>query len=80
MVQQLAIAPNCSLLNTLVAVHIAYNTVKSHIQQFQQLVSLEPSIIDVLVATVPYPASEMVCALCNHSQNNLVHFCCFLSY
>ena len=67
MVQQLA--PNCSLLNTLVAVHIAYNTVKAHIQQFHQLVSLEPSIIEVLIATVPHPASEMVCyfyALCNH--------------
>ena len=59
MVRQLA--PDCGLLNTLVAVHIAYNTVKAHIQQFQQLVSLEPSIIEVLITTVPYPTSEMVC-------------------
>lgn len=59
MVQKLAL--NCSLLKILVAVHIAYNTVKGHIQQFHQLVSLEPRIIEVLRTTVPYPANEMVC-------------------
>ena len=62
MVQQLA--PNSSLLKTLVAVHISYNTVKAHIQQFHQLVSLEPRIVEVLIATVPYPTTEMVCFLC----------------
>ena len=61
MVQQLA--PNCSLLKMLIAVHIAYNTVKGHVQQFHQLVSLEPRIVDVLIDTVPYPAVEMVCHL-----------------
>lgn len=59
MVQQ--IAPNCDLLKTLVAVHIAYDSVKAHVQQFHQLVSLEPGIIEVLKTTVPYPANEMVC-------------------
>ena len=58
MVQQLA--PNCSLLKTLVAVHIAYNTVKAHVQQFHQLVSLEPRIAEILIDSVPYPANEMV--------------------
>ena len=59
MVQQ--ISPNCNLLKTLVAIHIAYNTAKAHIQQFHQLVSLEPRIVEVLIATVTYPAIEMVC-------------------
>jgi len=59
MVQKLA--PNHSLLKTLVAIHIVYNTVKGHVQQFHQLVSLEPRIIEVLGTTVPYPANEMVC-------------------
>ena len=54
------IAAYDGFLRQLVSVHIAYNTVKAHIQQFHQLVSLEPGIIEVLTATVPYPASEMV--------------------
>ena len=58
MVQRLT--PNSTLLKALVAVHISYNTVKAHIQQFHQLVSLEPGIIEVLVTTAPYPANEMV--------------------
>ena len=62
MVKQLA--PNCDLLNSLVAVHISFNTVKAHIQQFHQLVLLEPSIIEVLMNIVPYPAREMVCCIC----------------
>ena len=57
----LQLAPNANLLKSLVAVHIAYNTVKAHIQQFHQLVSLEPSIVEILVSTVPYPTVEMVC-------------------
>ena len=59
MVQQLA--PKCSLLKTLIAVHIAYNTAKAHIQQFHQLVTLEPRIVETLIATVSYPTIEMVC-------------------
>ena len=59
MVQQFA--PKCSLLKTLIAVHIAYNTAKAHIQQFHQLVTLEPRIVETLIATVSYPTIEMVC-------------------
>ena len=50
-----------NLLELLIAVHVAYDGVNAHIQQFQQLASMEPSIVDVLVKTVPYPAAEMVC-------------------
>ena len=50
-----------NLLELLIAVHVAYDGVKAHIQQFQQLISMEPSIVDVLIKTVPYPAAEMVC-------------------
>ena len=70
MVQQLA--PKCSLLKTLVAIHIAYNTVKSHVQQFHQLVSLKPRIVEVLKASVPYPAIEMVCFLCGCLQGYII--------
>ena len=51
---------DADLLRKLISVHIAYDTVKAHIQQFHQLVSLEPGIIEVLAATAPYPANEMV--------------------
>ena len=71
MVQQLA--PKCSLLKTFVAVHIAYNTVKSHVQQFHQLVSLKPKIVKVLIASVPNPAIEMVCFLCGCLQGYIKH-------
>ena len=70
----LQLAPNADLLKSLVAVHIAYNTVKAHIQQFHQLVSLEPSIVEILVSTVPYPTVEMVCF-----YNYFVYVHCFLS-
>ena len=54
-----------NLLELLVAVHVAYDGVKAHIQQFQQLASMEPSIVDVLIKIVPRPATEMVCvAIC----------------
>ena len=59
------IAPYNNFLKKLVSVHIAYDAVKAHIQQFHQLISLEPGIIEVLTATVPYPASEMVSPLRN---------------
>ena len=74
MVQQLA--SKCSLLEALVAVHIAYNTVKSHVQQFHQLASLEPGIIQALMTSVPYPATEMVCFLCGCLQGYIVHVGC----
>jgi len=48
------------LLKAIVSVHVAYNAVKTQIQQFQNLTSLEPGIVDVLINTVPYPAAEMV--------------------
>ena len=54
------IASYDGFLEKIVSVHIAYDIVKAHIQQFHQLVSLEPRIIEVLTATVPYPANEMV--------------------
>ena len=53
-----------NLLELLVAVHVAYDDIKAHIQQFQQLSSMEPSIVDVLINTVPYPADEMVHICC----------------
>ena len=49
-----------NLLKAIVSVHVAYDSVKAHIQQFQNLSSLEPGIVDVLIDTVPYPAAEMV--------------------
>jgi len=52
-----------NLLKLLVAVHVAYDGVKAHVQQFKQLASMEPSIVDVLIKTVPYPAAEMVCVV-----------------
>ena len=55
--------PGGNLLELLVAIHVAYDGVKAHIQQFQQLASMEPSIVDVLIKTVPYPATEMVCVV-----------------
>ena len=57
------IAPYDDFWRKLVSVHIAYDIVKAHIQQFHRLIYLEPGIIEVLTATVPYPASEMVSLL-----------------
>ena len=48
------------LLKAIVSVHVAYDSVKAQIQQFQNLTSLEPGIVDVLIDTVPYPAEEVV--------------------
>ena len=54
-------SPNCNLLKALVSVHIAYDTVKAHIQQFYQLASLEPTVVDLLEDKVP----KMVCIYLN---------------
>ena len=51
---------NNNLLKAIVSVHVAYDSVKAQIQQFQNLAYLEPGIVDVLIDTVPYPAAEMV--------------------
>ena len=50
-------SPHCNLLKALVSVHIAYDTVMAHIQQFHQLASLEPTIVDLLNNSIP----EVVC-------------------
>ena len=71
------IAPYDDFWRKLVSVHIAYDTVKAHIQQFHRLISLEPGIIEMLTATVPYPASEMVSPLRNCFVK-FVHACMYV--
>ena len=55
--------PNCNLLLALVSVHIAYDSIKAHIQQFHQLASLEPTVVDLLNVNIPYSTSKMVSML-----------------
>lgn len=50
-------SPHCDLLKALVSVHIAYDAVMAHIQQFHQLASLELTVVDLLISIVP----EVVC-------------------
>jgi len=56
-------AADCDLLKSLISVHIAYDSVKAHIQQFHQLVSLESEIVDVVRSKISYPTNEMVCMI-----------------
>ena len=68
------IAHDDDFLTKLISVHIAYDTVKAHIQQFHQLVSVEP---EVLTNVVPHPANEMVLLCYTYVKISKKLFCEF---